>query len=70
MPKITIEIPDDIENEIPKNRKELTKVFLLGLSHKKASDALQRFKKLRGVLKKAYPDMTSVELQHKAKNLW
>lgn len=70
MTKITIEIPNNIEKEIPKSRKQLTRVFLLGLKHKKASDALQRYKKLKGVLKKAYPDVTSVELQHKAKNLW
>jgi len=70
MPNITIEVPANIEKEIPKNKKELTKVFLLGLKHEKAHKALQRFKKLKGVLKEAYPGVTSVELQHRAKNLW
>ena len=70
MPKITIDIPNSFEKEIPKNRKELTRVFLLGLKHERAYGALQKFKKLKGVLKEAYPSVTSVELQHRAKNLW
>jgi|GEM_PF-2893778 len=70
MPNITIEVPSHVEKEIPKNKKELTRVFLTGLKHGKAHKALRRFKKLKGVLKEAYPNMTSVELQHKAKNLW
>ena len=69
MPNITIEVPANIEKEIPKNKKELTKVFLLGLKHEKAYKALRRFKKLKGVLKEAYPNVTSVELQHRAKPL-
>lgn len=70
MPKITIEIPNNLENKIPKNSEQLTKVFLLGLKQEKAHASLQKLKKLKGILKKAYPDMTSVNLQHKAKNLW
>ena len=57
MPKITI--------DIPKNKKELTRIFLLGFKREKSYVASQRFKKLKGALKKAYPDVTSVELQHK-----
>ena len=38
-PNITIEVPANIEKEIPKNKKELTKVFLLGLKHEKAHKA-------------------------------
>ena len=57
MPKITI--------DIPKNKKELTKIFLLGLKREKAYGALQRFKKLKGAPIKAYPEDTTVELQHK-----
>uniref|UniRef100_A0A7C4TAL1 DUF2281 domain-containing protein n=1 Tax=candidate division WOR-3 bacterium TaxID=2052148 RepID=A0A7C4TAL1_UNCW3 len=32
--------------------------------------ALLRLKELKGILKSAYPDYTSVELQHKAKEIW
>ena len=70
MPKITIDIPSEIGKEIPKSKKALTEVFLVGLRHKKAYEALQRLKKLKGVLKKVYPDATSVELQHRIKDLW
>ncbi|MBI3353692.1 MAG: hypothetical protein HY034_02220 [Nitrospirae bacterium] len=70
MPKITIDIPITIEKDIPKNKKELTRIFLLGFKREKAYGALQRFKKLKGALKKAYPDVTSVELQHRAQELW
>ena len=69
MPKIIIEVPNEIEKEIPKGKKALTRVFLLGLKRKKAYRALHKFKELKGVLKKAYPDVTSVELQHRVKDL-
>ncbi|MDP2278738.1 MAG: hypothetical protein Q8K51_10995 [Nitrospirota bacterium] len=70
MPNITIEVPSSVEKDIPKSKKELTRIFVLGLKHRKAYAALKRFKKLKGVLKEAYPSVTSVELQHRAKNLW
>ncbi len=65
MSKITIEVPKGLEKEIPKDKEELTRIFLMGLNCEKASKALLQLKKLKGCMKKAYPDTTSVELQHK-----
>jgi len=70
MTKITIELPDDVKKDIPKGKADLTRIFLLGLKREKAQKALQQLKELRGCLKKAYPGVSSVELQHKAKEMW
>mgnify|MGYP001149802207 CR=1 FL=1 len=35
-----------------------------------ARTALLRLKELKGILKSAYPGYTSLELQHKAKEIW
>lgn len=70
MTRITIEVPDDVKKDIPKKKGELTRIFLLGLERERARVALKEFRKLRGCLKKAYPDTSSVELQHKAGEMW
>lgn len=70
MTKITIEVPDEIKKDIPKAKSQLTRIFLMGLEREKARKALEKFKKLKGCLKEAYPDVTSVELQHRAKEIW
>jgi hypothetical protein len=70
MTKITIEVPDEVKKEIPKDKARLTRIFLMGLEREKAQKALQKFKKLKGCLKEAYPGVTSVELQHRAKEMW
>jgi hypothetical protein len=70
MSKITIEVPKGLEKEIPKDKEELTRIFLMGLNREKSRKALLQLKKLKGCMKKAYPDTTSVELQHKAKEMW
>ncbi len=68
--RISIEIPEEIREKLPQKEEALTKIFLLGLKQEKARQALEKLRGLKGTLKKAYPNITSAELQHKAKELW
>ncbi len=68
--RISIEIPEEIREKLPQKEETLTKIFLLGLRKEKTRQALEKLRGLKGALKKAYPNITSVELQHKAKELW
>ncbi len=68
--RINIEIPDEIGKKLPPQKDALVRIFLSGLKKEKACQALEKLRGLKGALHEAYPDITSVELQHKAKDLW
>jgi len=70
MTRITIEVPDEVKDNLPEDNAELSRIFLMGLRRENTRKALEQFKKLKGCIKEAYPDVTSVELQHRSKEMW